>query len=292
MHPGPEKMLGIIYNPMSRKGFNRHRVEDIRRILDEHNFPYEYRETECPLDGIRVAREMSETCDTIVSVGGDGTLFEVVNGAHDKGVTFGILPFGSGNDVSRSLHVYKKSDEELADMLMNPKVRTVDSGVYDGKVFLLFVSFGIVADIIKAYMGLKKAGRSGYARAVLKAVFHHKPKNYHIKLPDREFDCYADFVAIQNVPTAGGGLYTNGLGVDNDGHLDLVIINHVGRIRLVRNAIALFRGKLHKQKNVDVIPVTTIDVDLGEKRIGSLDGELVEYEKVHVEMGEPIKFLH
>ena len=63
-----ENVIGIIYNPLSRKGANRHRVEDIKRILDANNFPYEYRETECPLDGIRVAREMAETCDTIMSI--------------------------------------------------------------------------------------------------------------------------------------------------------------------------------------------------------------------------------
>lgn len=287
-------MIGIIYNPLSRKGKNRHRVEAIRKILDENNFPYEYRETECPMDGIRVSREMSETCDTIIAVGGDGTVYEVLNGAIDKDVTFGMLPFGSGNDISRSLHVYEKTDQELADMIMHPNPREIDTGLYDGKYFGLFVSFGVVVTICQKYQAMKAVGRSAYPRAVIKALFKHKPVHYHIKLPDREFDCNADFVAYQNVPTAGGGLYTNGTGKDDDGHMELIIINHKSFFRLLRNAISLMSGKLYKQKNVDFIPVTEwCDVTADETETGSIDGELLDFSEFHAELYErPIKMLH
>ena len=60
-------MIGIIYNPLSRKGVNRHRVEAIRKILDERGFKYEYRETECPLtqaagDYVRTYTDYLEKC--------------------------------------------------------------------------------------------------------------------------------------------------------------------------------------------------------------------------------------
>ncbi len=297
MHSPPERdpMLGIIYNPLSKKGKNRHRVEDVRKILDEKGFQYEYRETECPMDGIRVAREMSETCDTLIAVGGDGTLNEVINGGIDKDVTIGVLPFGSGNDVSRSLHVFEKSDEELADMIMNPKVRDLDTGLYNGRTFSMFISFGIVTTIIQNYIRMKGAGRTAYPRAVLKAVMHHKPKQYHIKLPDREWDCNADFLAVMSVPTGGGGLYLDKDGIDNDGQFELVIINHQTRRRLFANALALFKGKLNQQKNVDNIPVTDwIEITLPEdKMIGTMDGELLDFDKdVRLTMSKKIKVLY
>ena len=287
-------MIGIIYNPLSRKGANRHRVEDIKRILDANNFPYEYRETECPLDGIRVAREMAETCDTIIAVGGDGTVHEVINGAAEKGVTFGILPFGSGNDASRSLHVFEKTDEELADMIMHPNVRTMDAGYALGRLYLQYVTFGIVSDVVKAYQSLKKPGRTAYPRAVLKVLRKHKAKHYHVKLPDREFDVTADYIAVQNIPTCGGGLLTNPSGNDNDRQLELVILNHWGFIRLLRNFIAVFTGKLMKQKNVDTIPVTEwCEVKADGIECGSIDGELLDFEEFHAELyKEPLKMLH
>ena len=101
------------------------------------------------MDGIRVAREMSETCDTIVAVGGDGTVYEVLNGAIDKDITYGILPFGSGNDISRSLHVFEKTDEGLADMIMNPKPREFDTGLYE--LFPAFI-FAIIANVAVSVM--------------------------------------------------------------------------------------------------------------------------------------------
>ena len=288
------KMIGIIYNPLSRKGVNRHRVMDIRKILDDNNFPYKYRETECPMDGIRVAREMSETCDTIIAVGGDGTVNEVINGGLEKGVTYGILPFGSGNDASRSLHVFEKTDEELADMIMHPNPRDMDCGYALGRIYLQYVTFGIVSTVVKCYQNLKKPGKMAYPKAIFKALRIHKAKHYHVKLPDREFDCFADFIAVQNIPTCGGGLYTNPNGKDDDRQLELIIINHKSFFRLLRNAISLMSGKLYKQKNVDFIPVTEwCDVTADETETGSIDGELLDFSEFHAELYErPIKMLH
>ena len=157
----------------------------------------------------------------------------------------------------------------------------------------MFVSFGIVTTIINNYINMKGAGRTAYPRAVLKAVLHHKPKQYHIKLPDREWDCNADFIAVMNIPTGGGGLYLDRTGVDNDGHFELVIINHQTRRRLIANALALFRGKLHLQKNVDTIPVTDIEITLPEKMVGTMDGELLDFEPdVKLTMSKKIKVLY
>lgn len=261
------------------------------RVLDERGVEYLYRETEAPLDGIRVSREMCETCD-VVAVGGDGTVHEVVNGALGKDVAIGVLPFGSGNDVARSLGVFDKSDDELADMIANPKTRTMDCGMYEGHGFTLFVAFGIVVDVIKCYMEMKKPGKTTYARAAFKALMKHRPRKYRITLPDREFECFADFVTIQNTMTAGGGIKVCTSAVDDDGHLDLMIVNHKGFFRMIANAIALFTGRILKQPNVQVIPVTACDVDPLETIVGTIDGELIEMDRVHFEMGEPIRFLH
>ncbi len=287
-------MLGIIYNPLSRKGVNRHRVEDIRKILDEKGFQYEYRETECPMDGIRVAKEMSETCDTLIAVGGDGTVNEVINGGLEKGVTYGILPFGSGNDASRSLHVFEKTDEELADMIMNPDPRDMDCGYALGRIYLQYVTFGIVATVVRCYQNLKKPGKMAYPKAILKAIRIHKAQHYHVKLPDREFDCTADFLAVQNIPTAGGGLMTNPNGKDNDRQLELVIIHHKSFFKLLRNLIALMRNKFNKQNNIEFIPVTDwCDVTADHTEWGSIDGELLEFSEFHAELYKrPLKMLH
>ena len=127
----------------------------------------------------------------------------------------------------------------------------------------------------------------------IKGLFKHKPRHYHIKLPDREFDVNADFIAFQNVQTAGGGLLTNGTGVLDDGHLDLVIMHHRNFGRMNLNAIALFRGKLHFQPNMEIIPYTEAEVTLDEKpTLGSLDGELLDFNEVKLTMGPRIRFLH
>ena len=46
----------------------------------------------------------SEGPHTIIAVGGDGTVNEILNGlSFDGPVTLGYIPTGSGNDLARSL---------------------------------------------------------------------------------------------------------------------------------------------------------------------------------------------
>jgi len=71
-------------------------------------FPWDW--TERPLHASALVRNaLGEGCDLIISVGGDGTLNEVVNGFFDKQrspnpqAALAVVPCGSGGDFRRSL---------------------------------------------------------------------------------------------------------------------------------------------------------------------------------------------
>jgi YegS/Rv2252/BmrU family lipid kinase len=287
-----DTMIGIICNPTCALGKNRQRMDNVRRLLDEKGVEYEYQETQCPLDGIRLGKELSERCDTVIAVGGDGTVNEVLTGAYDSDVRFGILPFGTGNDVSRSLMIHKKTDEELVDMIMAGNYRDVDCGLFNGRPFMLLVSLGIVSDIIERFHALPKAGKATYPRVIMQCLSNQKTIHCHVILPDREFDCDADYLTIQNVPTSAGGLKTNPTGVDNDGHMELYILSHKSRGRVYGNALAMFRGKLAEQPNCEVIPVTEVKVKLDQRMTGAFDGDLIEFDEIDMKMGKKLKFLY
>ncbi|MEE8346967.1 MAG: acylglycerol kinase family protein, partial [Dehalococcoidia bacterium] len=73
--------------------------------------PFDAILTEAPGDATRLAREAAGRYESIVAVGGDGTVGEVVNGLIDEdgaarpGVALGVIPRGTGNDLVRSLRL-------------------------------------------------------------------------------------------------------------------------------------------------------------------------------------------
>lgn len=62
-----------------------------------------------------LAREAARTpgCDAVISVGGDGTAYEVASGMLDSGKPMGIIPAGTGNDFIKTLQYPKDPEQAL-----------------------------------------------------------------------------------------------------------------------------------------------------------------------------------
>lgn len=286
-------MIGIIYNPVCGKGQNAYRMTNIRSILDEKGVEYQYRETKCPLDGVEVAKELAETCDIIIAAGGDGSLNDVLNGALAGSVTkIGTLPFGSGNDVARSVGIFDRSDEELADMIANPKFVKMDVGSVEGRCFIQFLTFGIVSNIINAYSKLEGAGESAYRKALMKTILKQKARRYTIEIPGLEnICCNIDYLAVQNVEYAGAGLPIHPDADYTDNKMDLIVVKRTNWFRYMLNVMALTKGTLTQQPNVTVIPITECRIIPESVEVGVVDGDLQEMSGVGMEMKGQIDFL-
>ena len=170
--------------------------------------------------------------DTVVALGGDGIVHEVVNGLmridRESRPRLGIIPVGSGNDYARTLGIstnYKKA----VDQLLHPKEYVMDVGLCNDIYFAETVSFGLDAAIaIETMERRKRTGKKGvmlYLESGLDQL-----KN-HFNLYDFEIDIpvlgpKADqmyLLAIQNGPTYGGGFSIAPEADPTDGLLDICI---------------------------------------------------------------------
>ncbi len=107
----------FIVNPKSGKGKGASKmIPRIKMACLKKGLDFEIYMTKAAGDGERRTRELAETGEPlrIYSCGGDGTLYEVANGAvgHDN-VEIAVLPMGSGNDFIRLFGTYEQfSDVE------------------------------------------------------------------------------------------------------------------------------------------------------------------------------------
>lgn len=120
--------LFFIHNPASGNPLHRELLRTIRASTSR--FPWEI--TKAPGDAVRLARDAAVAgVETIVAVGGDGTVHEVVNGImsvepHARPM-LGILPLGNGNDFAMAAGIPPNSNEAL-DIILRGKSETVDIG--------------------------------------------------------------------------------------------------------------------------------------------------------------------
>ena len=286
-------MLGIVFNPVSYSGRSTARMKHVRDILDERGVEYVYRETVRPGDGTVMGAELAETCDTVVAGGGDGTVFEVLNGIFGKGVTLMVLPFGSGNDAATSIGVNGMTDEELVDVLMEGKTRKMDCIRTNGEELSIVHScVGIVSNIIRDFKDPANA-RKSYMSTMLTSIRQSRPRRYHIRTSETDREFFADFVSAQNIITSGGGMVVCPEAVDDDMKFDLVVIEHRTVLRKYLNLIAMVRKKLTKQRNVFTERTDSVEIEaLDGEETCSLDGELREITSLNVDLAGQIDVIY
>ena len=73
--------------------------------------------TEYPGHAQDIASSILEAdCDAVISVGGDGTIHEIVNGIAGRDIAIGIIPAGSGNDLARTLGISRDHGQALRNL--------------------------------------------------------------------------------------------------------------------------------------------------------------------------------
>ena len=105
--------------------------------------------------------------DLVVTLGGDGTVNEVVNGLlHDgpdeKVPALGVVPGGSTNVFARALGLPRDAVEgtgALLDALDRDRARLVGLGRADGRYFTFCAGFGLDAEVVRKVERLRLRGR-------------------------------------------------------------------------------------------------------------------------------------
>ena len=222
----------VIINPSS--GGGAYDPDDLRSEFDGYDL--DWVETEGPEDAARAAQEWSE--GLLIVAGGDGTVNDVVNGlgkaGFPEGVTLGILPAGTGNDLAQTLCIPEDADE-AEDVIREGRVRTLDvarvrsEGIGD-QFFINVATGGLGAEISAANdEELKgKWGKLSYLRASLEVARNFEVREIIMYLDGVERRTKAVNVAVGNCRYAGGGWLAAPRANPEDGLLDVVIIEDIG----------------------------------------------------------------
>ena len=232
----------VICNPSS--GGGAYDPDELRSELD--GYELDWVQTEGPGDASEAAREWPE--GLLIVAGGDGTINDAVNGlgkaGFPEGVTLGILPAGTGNDLAATLCIPDDPDE-AEDVIRQGRVRTLDvarvrSQGIEERFFINVATGGLGAEISDANEGeLKKRwGKLSYLRASFEVAKDFDVKELDLYLDDELHRVRAVNVVVGNCRFAGGGWLAAPRANPEDGLLDVVIIEKLGLADLLQLAPA------------------------------------------------------
>ena len=237
----------VICNPAS--GGGDYDPDKIRAELE--GLEVEWIETGGPEDAIEAAREWSE--GLLIVAGGDGTINDVVNGlgraGFPEGVTLGILPAGTGNDLAATLCI--PEDPDLAeDVILQNRGRWLDvarvrsEGIGE-RFFINVATGGLGAEIsnVNDEELKKRWGKLSYLRASLEVARDFDVRELTLNLDGETREVKAVNVAVGNCRYTGGGWPAAPKANPEDGLLDVVVIETLGAgelFKLAPSALAQF----------------------------------------------------
>lgn len=277
-------MYYYIINPASGGGKINKVQEKLKERLKELGIAGEFVKSTGPGDITRLTKmAIDKNYKTIVAVGGDGTINEIINGIGDAKVALGIIPLGSNNELANMLGI---PDWQVAcNILAARKVEEVDLGRINNKLFVTAASIGF--DNI--LFDLKRSRRNGlfgkfaYATKLSAAVRKYKPIHLEFNFDEKysvETDCFN--FSLSNSAFLN---YLPQKSKPQDNMLDAVLISHLNYGDMLKYG----QGTLDISKKpgqVSVFHTKKIKITSKEPVTVSADGKAVAETPVMIEVSD------
>lgn len=267
------KKILFIVNPISG-GRDKRRIPGlIEKHLDKNIYEYRISYTERVEHGYMLAKAaVKDNYDVIVAVGGDGTVNEVSKAIINTNVVLGIIPFGSGNGLARSLKVPLNAAKAIQ-VLNTIKIDIIDSAKLNEHYFFNVAGSGFDAHISQCFANNKIRGFVGYVKTTFQELRKYIPQEYSLTLDGVIYTRKAFIVSIANSSQYGNDAHIAPRADVKDGWLDVVIVKPMAWYMIPLVALRMFNKTAESSKYVEMFQAKVILIKREIEAAIHLDGE-------------------
>lgn len=284
-------MYEIIFNPGSRGNHGIIIWNTVKNLLDEKDIEYLLYKTTHAGHAEELVREITSDNQphTIIVIGGDGTINEVVNGIQNPSlITMGLIPSGSGNDFAKSLKIPLDPKEALQCILDCEETTPINYGnthlQNTSRRFLISCGCGFDSDVcvgvqsssLKPLLNKIGMGKLIYTLIALKKLITKSVFSATIQLDD-DYVVSMDnifFLVAMNTKYEGGGYMFCPDADPSDGKIDFLTANNISRCKMLRFLPKAKRGTHAGHKGITITPVSKISLKFSKPINLHTDGEV------------------
>ena len=234
--------IKVIANPQLVNGHHRYLRALVQQQFGHHVVGIE--QTTCPQHATDIARRAaSEHVDTVVAVGGDGTVNEVINGIVGSSTALGIISAGTANDLA-SLYRIPTDVGKACEVILERHVQEADVINVNGWYYVTVGGLGLPSEVASMANTIKKSGAVGkllrkilgshiytlaMMGALLKTNTHHNPIKIQSSDTNME-NVNASALLVANQPFLGKHFIVSPEAVNNDGRFNVCLIENTKRL--------------------------------------------------------------
>lgn len=218
-----QRLLFVI-NPIAGDIEKDELEEEIISTCQAHQIIYYIYKTTGEQDEEHIKQLMREhKYNAVFAVGGDGTVSMVASMLIGTSMPLGIIPLGSGNGLSKDLHIPQDTEEALK-LIYRHEVRAIDTIDLNGHPSIHLSDFGFNALVVKRFCDGETRGPGAYAWVAMQEYLTYEPKFYRIDTDQETFEGNAFMVTIANANAFGSNASINPNGILNDGRFEICLI--------------------------------------------------------------------
>jgi YegS/Rv2252/BmrU family lipid kinase len=218
----------------------------------------------------------------VIAAGGDGTLFEVLNGLYTQDqsqrVPLGLIPVGTGNAFARDLGLLPGEWEKAVGLIRAGGTRLVDVGRVETEseryFFLNIVGVGLPVDGMKTAEKLKFLGNSAYNLAAFWCAMKLKSYPLSIETDGKSISQESMFLEISNTRYTGTSFLIAPDAVLDDGLLDVTLLSRLSRRRLLRLFPTIYSGRHVRYEEINSCKAKEVRITAPAGLTLAPDGEL------------------
>ncbi len=290
----------VILNPISGNGAGTRLWPSIERALREGGLNYDLARTDAADSAFRIAASAKQSgYETIIAVGGDGTIHQVANGlmsasGGEPTGRLGFIPVGSGNDFVKAFGLPSNWRSGVK-MVLSGSARWIDVGrvtatessreTPETHYFVNSCNTGWGARVaFSAHSVPLFHGTAMYLVAVLKELVNYHVPRIRADFGGQVIEQRSTMIAMGNGISVGGAFRMTPEAKLDDGVLDICIAQAFSRIGVIGIIPKLIRGTHLGDPRIYFTRSSCITIDSPDPLVLETDGEIPFISTHHIQV--------
>ena len=299
----------VIYNPIAGRGRAKKHWPEVQQALIDTGIEFDVAATSAPLEAVTLAEKAATKYSTVIAVGGDGTVHEVVNGllrASSEGETIalGVVPLGNGDDFAKMIPPQTTIGGKIFDWhvaiekIAQGQTKLFDVGRMTGDQLRLKqgnkpqyfmngmdIGFGAQAALNFTKVPSFITGISAYLAAIIKTLIDYRIPKVSIQIDDQKaFEQSTTMTAITNGRCFGSGFWVCPEAQVDDGLLDVMVTQSVGRLKILRLIPKIMKGTHVNEPILKNYRARRVVIKSQQSLVVEADGEIPYPQTRHLEV--------